>query len=440
MTVRKTQTMKTFGTILRNDNPEAQTEAMKFATAIPPRKHPDIPVAFDGRATWKDFLSPIKDQEQCGACYAYSTVGALQDRFAIQSLGQVKPNLNPLEAVMCMLDIYSPEEFKSIRTDLAKFEKKQKEKIQEACLGNTMYNAARYLYVQGVGDDNCVSEESIKEYAEQNSGQLPLCSQLEGADVYRCWEDEEKIDTAGRFWLAHQYYTVVDNEITEQSVTNIKLEIMKNGPIAAGFKMYEDFLNEYDGYTVYTHPKKNQKSVGGHAIRIVGWGEEMIDGKLIKYWQIANSWGNDWGDQGYGKIQIMLDGLELEKNVVVTWPEIPGASLYAPLGSITFALSVSTEDDKIKSFYAVDEVLLYSQKQIELIKQGKLKGSLKPFVNPSRLPDAKSFWAFKAGVEPSLLNDGSYALVYVPKSGLSMRIFRIIALIIIIVAVYLLVI
>lgn len=35
-------------------------------------------------------------------------------------------------------------------------------------------------------------------------------------------------------------------------------------------------------------------AVGGHAIKILGWGEE--DG--VPYWLCANSWNTDWGDNG----------------------------------------------------------------------------------------------------------------------------------------------
>jgi cathepsin B len=40
------------------------------------------------------------------------------------------------------------------------------------------------------------------------------------------------------------------------------------------------------------------EDLGGHAVRILGWGEE--GGK--PYWLVANSWNRDWGDGGYFKI------------------------------------------------------------------------------------------------------------------------------------------
>lgn len=34
--------------------------------------------------------------------------------------------------------------------------------------------------------------------------------------------------------------------------------------------------------------------LGGHAIKILGWGEE----NGVPYWLAANSWNTDWGDNG----------------------------------------------------------------------------------------------------------------------------------------------
>jgi cathepsin B len=38
--------------------------------------------------------------------------------------------------------------------------------------------------------------------------------------------------------------------------------------------------------------------LGGHAVRIVGWGTD----KGVDYWKIANSWNPHWGENGYFRI------------------------------------------------------------------------------------------------------------------------------------------
>ncbi len=76
-------------------------------------------------------------------------------------------------------------------------------------------------------------------------------------------------------------------------VLSMQQEIMERGPIMGGFMVYEDFLQYSSG--VYHHV--TGRLLDGHAIKVVGWG---VDGKSKKpYWIIANSWGSDWGMNGF---------------------------------------------------------------------------------------------------------------------------------------------
>ncbi|PAV79919.1 hypothetical protein WR25_23894 [Diploscapter pachys] len=67
--------------------------------------------------------------------------------------------------------------------------------------------------------------------------------------------------------------------------------------------------------------------MGGHAVKLVGWGTE----NGTPFWRIANSWNADWGENGYFRILRGVDecGIE-EKNRV--WPACP---VYLPLIPLT---------------------------------------------------------------------------------------------------------
>jgi len=55
-----------------------------------------------------------------------------------------------------------------------------------------------------------------------------------------------------------------------------------------------------------------------HSVLLYGWGEEVIEGEVVKYWRLQNSWGEDWGEvikgqkNGWFRMQrgMDTDGIE----------------------------------------------------------------------------------------------------------------------------------
>ena len=89
---------------------------------------------------------------------------------------------------------------------------------------------------------------------------------------------------------------------------------MTNGPVEAAFDVYEDFVSYKSG--VYAHTTGSY--LGGHAIKILGWGVE--NGSA--HWIVANSWNEDWGDQGFFKIARGSDECGIESGVVAGIPKL----------------------------------------------------------------------------------------------------------------------
>jgi len=70
--------------------------------------------------------------------------------------------------------------------------------------------------------------------------------------------------------------------------------------------VYSDFQTWTNAAGCYKGPGSSAKSLGGHAVRIIGWN---VDQNGVSYWMIANSWGTTVGNSG-------IYWVEMGKNVV----------------------------------------------------------------------------------------------------------------------------
>lgn len=113
----------------------------------------------------------------------------------------------------------------------------------------------------------------------------------------------------------------------------IQKEIMTNGPVEAAFTVFDDFLSYKSGNEhvhtvnefeilfclfsgVYKHHAGSP--LGGHAVKILGWGVE----NNTPYWLVANSWNTDWGDKGFFKILRGKDECGIESEITAGLPKV----------------------------------------------------------------------------------------------------------------------
>eukprot|EP00163_Fabomonas_tropica_P000627 TRINITY_DN103_c0_g1_i1.p2 TRINITY_DN103_c0_g1~~TRINITY_DN103_c0_g1_i1.p2 ORF type:complete len:179 (+),score=47.28 TRINITY_DN103_c0_g1_i1:695-1231(+) len=109
-----------------------------------------------------------------------------------------------------------------------------------------------------------------------------------------------------------RYYGATAYQVSSD-VASIQKEVMTNGPVVATYTVYQDFLSYKSG--VYKH--ESGPAVGGHAVKIVGWGE--LNG--TPYWKIANSWNPDWGLNGYFLILRGQDECGIESGISAGMPK-----------------------------------------------------------------------------------------------------------------------
>lgn len=87
------------------------------------------------------------------------------------------------------------------------------------------------------------------------------------------------------------------------SNAEIMHELIENGPLMLGLEIFEDFLNYSEGIYKYT----TGMMVGGHAMKLIGWGMDENEGL---YWQMQNQWTSEWGENGYVKIKAGEVGID----------------------------------------------------------------------------------------------------------------------------------
>ena len=397
---------KGFATILRNNvivNKMANTAGiLDELPTLPPGFQ--LPYVFDGRIIWKNLLCPIFNQGACGSCYAYSTVACLADKYCIQTVGQVKPQLNPLELAMCNMALPDSElttELESIKMSLSDwFAEHTVETSIEACKGNSIYAAGRSLFIGGTVEDSCISYNMLENYIEKFD-KLPSCTNVEGPLLNTCCRSLNETTCAPQFikeaqrnWPVKSYYMVSGSKDLDTLEYLLMLNILRWGPVVMGFIMFERFIRDYDGLSIFC-ATSDDKPIGdgevGHAVRVVGWGEE----NKIPYWICANSWGIHWGENGYFKIQRKNKWLQMEYNHVCLWPVVMKNN-----GDMHFTegkpLQTPT-DLEIQTVRKVDPVTFYLLEDLPRIKSGELIGNLTPVINSSICPDSETFWAFLIG-------------------------------------------
>jgi len=316
-------------TMLRDSSVQTQIQFDRMPKATLGRDFP-VPDSFDGRVVWKGLLTPVRNQGKCGSCWAFASTSTLADRFNIQSVGQMHVDLSPAKLILCDFmgkewDVDHPE------TDPELAEEINADNISTgACRGNTLYDAWRYLYTLGTTTEQCIPyDKSIKNETSFNSvadfsrdDHLPFCTIISGpvgdmcADVAENNITGDEYGTPARFYRCLHFYSIAGTPKDKGSELYIRHNIFAWGPVSTGMAVYPDFY-AFDPKTEIYEWNGRGSVVGGHAIEIVGWGEE--GGK--KYWIVKNSWGPEWGRDGYFYMARGTNTCQIEDNILTGVPD-----------------------------------------------------------------------------------------------------------------------
>lgn len=191
-------------------------------------------------------VSPVKDQQQCGSCWAFSTVETYESFVALNQNGSV-PQLSPQELVDCSTGYGN-----------------------NGCNGGMMDGSFRYIIDKG----GLCTEDEIKYRAVDDdcSVELSMCNTRYGGNI-----------------IKNCYNINSGEQLSMQEVVNRQ-------PISIAIEADTDIFQFYSE-GVITGEECGQNL--DHAVGIVGYGTQ--DG--IDYWIVRNSWGEGWGNNGYVYIQ-----------------------------------------------------------------------------------------------------------------------------------------
>jgi hypothetical protein len=206
-------------------------------------------------------IGPLYSQGACSGCWAYSTVQVIADSKLI-STGR-RPSPSPYYLLSC-------------------------DELDSGCNTGNMATAYAWIQTQPQG------LLSVEEYPTTGG----VCAAALGAE-----SDEAPRATPG---------VTIDGfceipPLRGVETVHAMLRALKQQPIAVGMNVKP--LQLYGGGLVQMEDcppaSSDQIAAINHAAVVVGWGVDEESNK--PYWLVKNSYGQDWGENGYARLQMSFD-------------------------------------------------------------------------------------------------------------------------------------
>ncbi len=218
-------------------------------------------------------VHPVRDQGSCGSCWAFATSEMASDRFCIENDGDSSEQV-----------VFSPQDLVDC------------DHVESGCMGAATQRVVGWIAENGITRDACHPYEAKEFYSR--------CPQ--DTMKYDCRGDGANVDNTR--WLKGATPTIFQGAAGPAvHITEIQAAI-REGPAYLSMQVMSDFMN----YSGGIFESATGRSVGGHAVKVVGYGadaERVEAGKSYEdshYWICANSWSQRWGEEG-GYFRIYMN-------------------------------------------------------------------------------------------------------------------------------------
>jgi len=226
------------------------------------------PMALPNKLDWtniggKNYLTRIKDQGECGSCWAFSTLGVIEAIYNIENNKYSTQTVNTF--------IWSEKRRSLARIAALAYPNLSEQDLVSCstagnCEGGWESDALIFIKNRGVVTEQCFPYKA------------------EDVSCVLCVDWKKKL-TKIKDW----------SWVTRASVDRAAVKsALQNGPLIFYMEVYSDFYHYKSG--IY-EPIASATLESGHSVVLVGYNEQE------KYWICKNSWSTDWGENGYFKIK-----------------------------------------------------------------------------------------------------------------------------------------
>jgi len=204
----------------------------------------EAPTTWDWRTQNK--VTPVKNQEQCGSCWAFSTVENIESIYCVKNNIDCTtfPPLSPQEIVDC-------------------------DTVDQGCSGGWPYDAYQFVITEGGLED-----DSDYPYTAQD-GTCAFQANLVKVTI-----------SSWKYATTNSDETTLQTNLVGWGPLSVCVDASSWQDYTGGVLMAADCTNNID-----------------HCVQLVGY--DMT--QATPFWIVRNSWAADWGENGYIRLQYGQD-------------------------------------------------------------------------------------------------------------------------------------